>query len=115
MSETSSTGLAKSSHGGYSSLMIQANVTEVKNRFSHYLRLVKKGECVQILERAVPVARIESLAGRAPATGAELKRLVEEGIVTPPRRGRAALFLKRPLVRCKADPVDALIEERGSR
>ncbi len=95
--------------------MIQANVTDVKNRFSHYLRLVKKGESIQILDRTVPVARLESMAGKPVATDGALDRLVQEGVVTPAKTNRTADLLKRPLVPCKVDVVKVLLEERGDR
>ena len=38
--------------------MIRANVTEIKNRLSYYLRLVKGGEEIEIVERKTPLARI---------------------------------------------------------
>lgn len=96
--------------------MIEVNLTEVKNRFSHYLRLVKTGETIQILDRDVPVARLERISGSPTSTEPVLERLVEAGIVTPPRHKRsAAEILKKPLVRCKKDVVKILVEERGDR
>jgi prevent-host-death family protein len=41
--------------------VIKANVTEVKNRLSYYLRLVKGGEEIEIVERKTPLARIVGL------------------------------------------------------
>ena len=38
--------------------MIQANISEVKNRLSYYLRLVKGGEQIEIPDRKTPLARI---------------------------------------------------------
>lgn len=35
-----------------------ANVRELKSRLSHYLRLVKAGESVEIAERGTPIGRI---------------------------------------------------------
>lgn len=41
--------------------MIQANVGDVKARLSHFLRLAKAGETVQICERNVPVAELTAV------------------------------------------------------
>ena len=38
-----------------------ANVAELKNRLSAYLRLVEKGEEVEIRKRNVPIARVVPL------------------------------------------------------
>lgn len=38
--------------------MIRASVSETKNRLSHFIRLVRGGEEVEIMDRDTPVARI---------------------------------------------------------
>jgi antitoxin (DNA-binding transcriptional repressor) of toxin-antitoxin stability system len=38
--------------------MLQANISDIKNRLSYYLKLVRGGEEIEILERKTPVARI---------------------------------------------------------
>ena len=38
--------------------MIQANISELKNRLSHYLRLVRGGETIEVVHRHTPLARI---------------------------------------------------------
>ena len=38
-----------------------ANIAELKNRLSEYLRLVEKGEEIEIRKRNVPVARVVPL------------------------------------------------------
>ena len=43
--------------------MIRTNISELKNRLSHYLRLVKAGEVVEIVNRKIPLARIEAVEG----------------------------------------------------
>jgi antitoxin (DNA-binding transcriptional repressor) of toxin-antitoxin stability system len=100
--------------------MIQATISQVKNRLSHYLRLVRGGEEVQILDRKTPVARllhvsqVASEGGRAPW----IQEVIDMGIVTPPKgRGLAADALRRdriPGVRPGSGVLKALIEERES-
>lgn len=73
--------------------MIQANISEVKNRLSFYLQLVKGGEQVEILERKTPLARIIHVstshehAGQSSGWILEAKKL---GLVKPPSKGPIA-------------------------
>ena len=45
--------------------MIRATISEVKNGLSAYLRRVKSGESVLVMERRTPVARRPHCAGGA--------------------------------------------------
>lgn len=38
--------------------MIRASISDAKNRLSHYIRLVRGGEEVEIRDRNTPVARL---------------------------------------------------------
>jgi prevent-host-death family protein len=105
-------GLDRPDRSGYSSQMKRVSVTDLKNRLSEFLRLVKAGETVEIMERNVPIARIEPLAWR-PTGDAQLDRLVRDGIVTPPSKPWDDRLLALPPVPCRGDIVQALIEERG--
>src|SRR2546428_488748 len=60
--------------------MKTAAVTDLKNRLSHYLRLVARGESVTILDRGRPVARLI----RIDADDAEIESLVASGLPRPP-------------------------------
>ena len=91
--------------------MRQVSVTELKNKLSQYLRLVKQGETVEILERAVPVARLQRIDQGAGSPDGVLDRLLRDGVVT--RAQRKARRLQSPPVPCKGDAVRTLIEERG--
>ena len=93
----------------------RVSVTDLKNRLSRYLRFVKQGEVVEILERSVPIARIEGIAAGAGRGGEPLERLVEDGIVAPPSTNDARDLLRRPPVPCRGDVAKALIEERRRR
>jgi prevent-host-death family protein len=95
--------------------MRQVSVTDLKNQLSRYLRLVKKGETIEVLEHSVPVARI---AGVNPAeAGAEghLERLRRDGIVAPADRQPRPELLEQPPIPCQGDVVAAVIEGRGDR
>jgi prevent-host-death family protein len=66
--------------------MRQVGVRELKQSLSETLRAVARGEQVRVTVRGVPVADIVP-AGAADA-GGEVRRLVAEGRLTPPSRGR---------------------------
>ena len=95
--------------------MSVVKVSDLKNRLSHYLRRVRRGESVLISDRDQVIARIEP-AGDAAASGTDDARwlgdLERRGVV---RRGTGKLppgwLGRRPKV--KADLVKALLEERA--
>ncbi len=94
--------------------MKPVNVAELKNRLSHYLRLVRKGESLLVRDREQVIARIEPAgeSDRAAGSDAEwLSRLEQQGVI---RRGRgrwtADLLAHRPHV--EVDVVAALLQER---
>jgi prevent-host-death family protein len=95
--------------------MKTGSVTEVKNHFSRFLKLVKNGEAVLITYRGVPVARMESVRSNQNETGegARLSRLERAGLL---RRGRPIsreLLSESPATLKKgASAVEALLEER---
>jgi antitoxin (DNA-binding transcriptional repressor) of toxin-antitoxin stability system len=94
--------------------MNAVNVAELRNRLSHYLRLVRKGARFLVRDRDRVVARLEPAGDEAGMAGDDAERLAAleaEGLL---RRGRgritAALLARRP--RVEADVVAALLEER---
>ncbi len=95
--------------------MKRVTVSELKNRLSEFLRLVKRGETIEVLERSVPIARIDGLVGPRDLGEGQLKRLVFEGIVSRARLRPDLKLLEQPLLESSADPVRALVEGRGER
>ena len=91
--------------------MKTAPVTDVKNRLSHYLRLVARGEGVTILDRGRPVARLT----RVESDDAELATLVASGLARPPLSALPKDFLTRDLPRAKASVQRALLDDREDR
>lgn len=93
--------------------MLTASVTEAKNNLSKLLKKVKHGESVLILDRNVPVARLEPLApGSTEADEARLLDLERRGLL---KRGTGKLpknFWTRPLPKLKGSLVEALLKER---
>jgi prevent-host-death family protein len=91
--------------------MKTAPVSDLKNRLSHYLRLVARGESVTILDRGRPVARLMGVE----STDAELDALVASGLARPPVAPLPRNFLTRDLPRPKASVAEALVEDRTDR
>jgi prevent-host-death family protein len=92
--------------------MVRTNVSDLKNRLSHYLRFVRKGESILVYDREQPIARIEpvgdSIAAEPEAWISELER---RGVVRPPETKLPRNWL-RSRVNVRADVLGALIEER---
>ena len=91
--------------------MRTAPVTDLKNRLSHYLRLVARGESVTVLDRGRPVARIT----RIETDDAEVEALISSGLARAPLRPLPKDFLTRKLARSKASVAKALAEDREDR
>ena len=93
--------------------MKSVNVAELKNRLSHYLRLVRRGEAILVRDREQVIARLEP-AGDVAAAGTESERLtaLERKGALRRARGRIEpeLLAQRP--RVKADVLAALLRER---
>ncbi len=91
--------------------MKKASITEAKNRLSALLDEVRHGQTVLILDRGIPVARLEPVAGEEDLDG-RLARLERQGIL---RRGlsHARQVLRKPLKTKKgASLLQAVLEER---
>ena len=96
--------------------MIRASVSEAKNRLSHFLRLVRGGEEVEIMDRDTPVARIVHVSK---STAREKKAAwiaegVRLGIITPPQGGELSpdFFKRKRGFPEGEDVLKALLEER---
>lgn len=94
--------------------MTVVKISELRDRLSHYLRLVRRGESILVHDRDRPVARIEPAGEVGSARGEDgawLEALERQGVI---RRGKGTLgpawHKKRP--KLKADLVAALLRER---
>lgn len=97
----------------YNGYMEQATISQLKNRLSAYLRIVKAGGSVLVFDRDEPVARLERV--EAGSAGSEwLTRLEKEGLI---HRGSGAVpleLLRKPRPKSGKSVLEALIEERRS-
>ncbi len=103
--------------------MIQANISEVKNRLSYYLKLVKGGEQVEILDRKTPLARIVQVSTaheNSEKTSAWILEARQLGLVVPPSKGPVdPELLEKDLMsgiirRKESGVLRALLDERRS-
>lgn len=65
--------------------MTRATITYTKNNLSRLLGLVKEGETVLVMDRHIPVARIEAVDPHTLAQEDRLRMLVADGTVCGPR------------------------------
>jgi antitoxin (DNA-binding transcriptional repressor) of toxin-antitoxin stability system len=91
--------------------MEKVTISEIKNRLSAYLRKVKAGQVVIIMDRDQPVARLERIAGNGHHDD-RLRRLEQAGLLRrakkPLRRGWPA----EPAPKASHSVLDALLEDR---
>ena len=85
----------------YDVVMNRAGVAELKARLSEYLRSVRRGESVTILDRETPIARIVPIH----AVGLRIRKPAEGA----PAPNRVPL---PPPLKLKMDVVELLLEER---
>ena len=92
--------------------MTTASVSDLKANLSHYLREVRRGGEVQVLDRGAPIARL--VPPTAKDESGVRERLISAGLLRPGKGGAAAILDQPPL----ALPVslsEALAEERTGR
>lgn len=110
-----SSGLTGLSDLASLAIMHQVPVTDLKNRLSEFLRLVKHGETIEVMERNVAIARIEAIVPASDSSGSRFQQLVREGVISQPKhRLEPEFFSFRPIA-CKESVVQALLEERDER
>ena len=95
--------------------MVRATISEVKNGLSAFLRRVRTGESVLVLDRRTPVACIVPVnhVRDEGDVDARLARLESAGVVVRQRPGSPLAALGQPS-RSGAAVLDALLEERRS-
>ncbi len=91
--------------------MEKVNISEIKNRLSAYLRKVREGQVILIMDRDEPVARLERVAADS-APDDRLRRLEQAGLI---RRGAKPLrrgLLRGGVPKARRSVVAALVEDR---
>jgi prevent-host-death family protein len=95
--------------------MTVVSVSELKAHLSRYLRAVRRGSEVQIVDRGRPVARLVGVTEAGGESGEDpRRRLVADGIV---RAGNGAILeiLDEPPLNLSVSIAAALDEERADR
>jgi prevent-host-death family protein len=94
--------------------VIVATITQAKNRLSALIDQVRGGESVLIVDRGIPVARLESAIGVDLEDGGRLSRLERAGAVRSARKppARDVLSQRPPSSRPGSSAVRVLIEDR---
>jgi len=91
--------------------MTAASISDLKANLSRYLREVRRGGEVQVLDRGTPVARLVPPVG----THDDLRDvLVRKGVLRP-GKGDSAAILTRPPVVLSTSLLEALQEDREDR
>src|SRR6478609_8517232 len=101
---TSAVDLARMTTSGHNATMKQVRIAELKARLSEYLRAVRRGETIAVLDRETPVAQIVPVRDRTTVR----VRKPEPG--APPLN---RVPLPKPL-KAEIDVVQLLLEERQS-
>ncbi|MEE8123762.1 MAG: type II toxin-antitoxin system prevent-host-death family antitoxin [Alphaproteobacteria bacterium] len=92
--------------------MEKTNISNLKNRLSSYLRKVRSGETVLVLDRNRPIARIERVGGPLGADE-RLARLEAAGLVRRATRTLPLEILAADPPRSRNSVLAALLEERS--
>lgn len=92
--------------------MSTASVSELKANLSRYLREVRRGGEVEVLDRGAPVARLVPPAGGD--DGGIRGRLIGDGLLRP-GSGSAAAILESPPLALPVSISEALAEDRADR
>lgn len=94
--------------------MKKAKISELKNRLSHYLQFVRRGQSVLVYDRDQVIARIDPVGARRDVAGEDwIAELERTGGLRAPTASLPDDWLKRrPVV--KASVTQALLEDRES-
>lgn len=90
--------------------MTTASVSDLKANLSRYLREVRRGGEVQVLDRGAPIARLVPPAAKDERGVRE--RLISASLLRPGKGGAVAI-LDKPLLALPVSLSEALAEERN--
>lgn len=91
--------------------MERATISQVKNHLSSYIRKVRAGQSILILDRDEPVARIEPIAIEDDPEG-RLVCMAREGLLKLPTQPVPIKMLKSATPIRVTGVLEALLEER---
>jgi len=91
--------------------MERATISQLKNRLSAYLKKVRAGDSILILDRDEPIARIERVAPDEQPED-RLARLERSGLMVRSTATLSVEELRAPVPHPERSVVDSLKEER---
>ena len=91
--------------------MTTVSISDLKANLSRYIREVRRGGEVQVLDRGTPVAR---LAPPAATVDGSRQTLIRTGLLRP-GTGKAAAILDESPIQLPTSLSDALTEDRTDR
>lgn len=91
--------------------MEKVSISEIKNRLSAYLRKVRAGQVVIIMDRDQPVARLERIGGSGHHDD-RLRRLEQAGLLRRARRPPGRGVLSGPAPKASQSVLDTLLDDR---
>lgn len=94
--------------------MTTASISELKAHLSRYLREVRRGGEVQVLDRGVPIARLSGLTADVGDDAARRERLARSGIIRPGSGDVSGLLAREP-IELPTSLLEILAEEREDR
>ncbi len=97
--------------------MSKASVSELKANLSRYLREVRRGGEVQVLDRGTPVAWLKPVELTASDEGEQeaiLTQLIADGVLRA-GKGDCEEILKQPPLNLGVSVLEALLEDRRDR
>jgi prevent-host-death family protein len=95
--------------------MRTASVSELEAHLSHFLREVRRGDEVQVLDRGRPVARLVGLTLAGRDSGDEHRAALIRAGVLRPGTGRVAEFLQHEPLGLATDLRSAVDDDRADR
>jgi prevent-host-death family protein len=108
--------VAAQKQSSYNSHMKKATISQAKNKLSQLIDWVKGGETVIIMDRNVPVAKLEPIGPMAAGdSDGRLERLARQGLLTRGKGGGLSReFFKLPLAKPRkgGDILKALLADR---
>ena len=87
---------------------MKVGTKELKNRLSHYLRIVQQGEPVQVTDRGTVVAELRPLRDASSGDDACLQALEQQGLMTV---GKKKLPAFEPLAPRRKRAISEMVNE----
>ena len=106
--------LERSDRNDQNGRMSRVSVSEIKAELSRYLREVRRGGEVEILDRGVPVARLVAAAPGGGIEGERRARLIRAAVLRQGAGGMSTVLDEDPL-EVPTSVLEALEAERADR